>query len=129
MASPSSSLRPVREGSPVFHCAEYVQYIEPVILEDGSRMEGDFDHGTGIGSRIFKDGHIWKGKFVNWWLNGEGEHIFPDGTIWRGIFQESRLNGIALMISPDGKTQEALFKNGTITHKLLPVTSDDHSIS
>lgn len=96
----------------------YTPYVEPSVLEDGSKIEGDLSHGTGIGSRTFEDGTIWKGTLVSWSLEGPGEKILPDGTIHQGIFHNSVLHGKGTITSPSGQLLEnGIFEKGILAYK------------
>ena len=87
------------------------EYQEPRELHDGSIMEGEFDHGTGRGTRTFKDGRIWEGEFVDWVLEGSGTKTFPGTMIMKGLFRGARLNGHGKITHLDGISSEGLFEN------------------
>lgn len=97
---------------------DYTPHVEPSVLDDGSKVEGDLRHGTGIGTRTFKDGTIWKGQLVGWHLEGPGEKIFPDGTIHKGTFLNSVLHGKGTIFFPDGAiSDEGIFEKGELTYR------------
>ncbi len=96
----------------------YTPYDEPRVLKDGSKIEGDLSHGTGIGSRTFEDGTVWKGTLVGWKLQGPGEIILPDGTIHKGMFHNSLLHGKGTITSPNGIViEDGIYENGILKYK------------
>ncbi|MES2273921.1 MAG: hypothetical protein V4487_06995 [Chlamydiota bacterium] len=92
-------------------------YVEPKVLHDGSSIEGDLDHGTGIGTRTFLDGHVWSGQLVSGFLNGEGTHTLPDGIVLKGTFANSKLHGRGTITYLDGTVDDGIFENGVLTFR------------
>lgn len=78
------------ETNAPLYCVEPEPYVEPKELHDGSIMEGDFDHGTGFGTRTFPDKTVWEGNFSGWALNGKGE-IRGNGYKYEGEFENKGL--------------------------------------
>ena len=76
------------------------------IFPDGTIYEGNFvdNNLNGEGRQIISNGRIYEGDFVNNNLNGEGRITFENGIIYEGNFVDDKLNG-------EGRIT---FKNGII---------------
>jgi len=84
----------------------------------GIKLEGDFVNGKLCrGIKIFPDGKILKGDFVQKKINGKGIVIFPDGTKLKGNFVKGRLCKGTKIWPNEVLIEKGTFKKGKLHGK------------
>nr|KAI8728850.1 radial spoke head 10-like protein B2-like; partial [Biomphalaria glabrata] len=58
----------------------------------------------GEGEARFKDGHTYKGQFMDGLMHGQGAYCWTDGVTYQGDFYENQITGKGAYTWPDGST-------------------------
>ena len=69
---------------------------------------------NGFGTKTYKDGRVFKGKFKDNKRVGEGILLRPDGTKYIGQYKNDVQDGIGKNFSKEGKELVGLFKDGKV---------------
>jgi hypothetical protein len=111
--------------------------IGTIVWEDGSKYEGEFQHGriqgqgklslpdgsyyegefadeffNGTGTMIYEDGSKYIGDWVLGYREGEGTLIYPDGTEYLGEFESDQIHGEGSMILSSGESYSGSWEYG-----------------
>ncbi|GFO50410.1 MORN repeat-containing protein 4 [Plakobranchus ocellatus] len=94
-----------------------------LILSDGSRFRGHFQHGffAGVGIINFPDGSRYEGDFQQGKFDGYGTFYRNDGMVYEGQFKDGSMHGLGLVTFPDGchglPRNEGFFENERLVRR------------
>ncbi len=102
-----------------------------IIWEDGSKYEGEFQHGRihGKGKLSFQDGSYYEGEFQDEFFHGKGTMIYEDGSKYIGDWTLGYREGEGALIYPDGTEYLGEFESDEIHGEGSMILSSGESYS
>ena len=122
LKSEETSIKFQKEPSGVVSFIEkndFNKEIHKKIYDDGSVYEGEFVDGkrNGKGKYTYADGTVYEGDFIDGNFNGKGKYTFANGDVYEGDFIDDKRTGKGKYTFANGTVYEGDFVDDSFTGK------------
>ena len=116
-------------GQRVNHTGKVSSYSEPTYCNTYAYILICYCHVHNIGVRIYLNGNIYEGQFINGKIEGTGKMIYANGDKYVGEWRDGFYSGQGLMAYVTGDSYEGQFRQGLYCNEGMYYVSCTHTIS